>query len=96
MDDRSEIDAQREPVNPYLDALSGRRPPEIAALELNLDPYANMVPRVSQRSAGASSGDLDADGGGRRHPWLVAISVLLIALMVLVPLLAEVFARLGI
>jgi hypothetical protein len=91
-DDRT---GEYESVNPYADALSGSQPREIAEFELNLDPYANMVPRVSQRVSAAASAE---DEGLRtsHRPLLIAVSVILVAVLVLLPLLAEVFSRLGI
>jgi hypothetical protein len=86
---------EHESVNPYADALSGSQPREIAEFELNVDPYANMVPRVSQRiSAIVSPEDEEVSRGYR--PWVIAVSLLLVGLLVLLPLLAEVFSRLGI
>lgn len=84
-------EAEREPVNAYMDAVTGSRPRELVQFELNTDPYANMIPRVSTMTSGEESPE--DSGSRRRSPVVVAISLLLIAVLVL-PITAEVFARL--
>jgi hypothetical protein len=86
---------EHESVNPYADALSGNQPREIAEFELNVDPYANMVPRVSQRASVIASPE-DAEARTGHRPLLIAVSLLLVIVLILVPLVAAVFAWLGI
>ena len=82
---------QAASINPYVDAISGERPREIAEFELHTDPYANMLPRVA--SIPVTDPDDAPDSRRPRHPIMVAISILLILVLVL-PVMAEVFARL--
>lgn len=80
-------------TNPYAEAVIGREPPEIVEFGLHTDPYANMVPRISSASRPDEPDigpDLDVR---RRHPALIVISILLVVVLVL-PIMAEVFARL--
>lgn len=83
--------------NPYADAVAGRRPSELVEFELHTDPYANMLPRVSSMTQpGTVPLTPDDDilpARRRRNPILVIVSVLLVAILVL-PAMAEVFARL--
>lgn len=79
-------------VNPYADAYVGDRPPEIVEYEMNSDPYANMLPRLTSVTS-TGVGDDERDERRKRNPFVVAISILLIAVLVL-PVMVEVFARL--
>jgi hypothetical protein len=78
-------------TNPYAEALIGSKPPELVEFELHTDPYANMLPRVS--SVVTSEPEEIRPEPQRRNPVIVAVSVLLIAVLVL-PVMFEVFARL--
>lgn len=84
-------------LNPYADAVEGTRPRELVEFELHTDPYANMLPRVSSMTQPQSlSSDSDDDlipARSRRSPIVLLVSLLLIAVLVL-PAMAEVFARL--
>ena len=86
-------DEEREIINAYADAVSATRPPEIVEFELNTDPYANMVP---QSPRGVSRADpFWDDAPARRNPWIVAISLLLIVVLLL-PVVVQIFSRLGV
>ncbi|GAC1404894.1 MAG: hypothetical protein NVSMB52_18760 [Chloroflexota bacterium] len=78
-------------INPYADAHTGEQPPEIVEFELNTDPYANVVPRISTITHSASDNDDEIER--HRNPFVVAVSVLLIILLVL-PVTFEVLVRL--
>lgn len=83
-----------EPVNVYADAIRGTRPREIVDFEMDTDPYANVVPIMSRRRPSVDAEHDWDDGDMKRNPWMVGISILLIVLLVLPPLVV-VFARLG-
>lgn len=83
--------------NPYVDAVAGHRPSELVEFELHTDPYANMLPRVASMSQPGTIPLHPEDDilppRRRRNPLVVAVSLLLVAVLVL-PVMAEVFARL--
>lgn len=72
--------------------VSGAQPPDIAEFELNIDPYANVIPRAS-RMVRAGSPDDSVESTTTRSPLLRWISIILILILVL-PVMVEVFARL--
>lgn len=84
-------------ANPYVDAVTGARPSELVEFELHTDPYANMLPRVSSITRPGefplSAEDDLLPARRRRNPLFMVVSVLLILVLVL-PVMAEVFARL--
>lgn len=81
-----QVSSAQEFDNPYLDVAEGSQPPEIVEFALHTDPYANMLPRVNAPSWGAES-------NRGRSPFIVAVSIFLILVLIL-PAMAEVFARL--
>jgi hypothetical protein len=83
-----------EPVNAYADAILGSRPRELVDFELRTDPYANMLPTMSRHGISPDDDPEPDEADRRRNPLIVGISVLLIILLVLPPLVV-VFARLG-
>ncbi|GAC1443064.1 MAG: hypothetical protein NVSMB52_00980 [Chloroflexota bacterium] len=78
-------------LNPYADAQTGDQPKEIVEFELNTDPYANVIPRVT--SITSSGVDYAERIERHRNPFVVAVSVVLIILLVL-PVTFEVLAKL--
>lgn len=89
----ADVDQPRRSVNPYVDALSGVDPPEIARFELHTDPYANMLPRLGSMTPGEGSEPVNPEEPERdRHPWLVVVSVALILILIL-PAMIVVFAK---
>jgi|SRR5437588_5448882 len=83
--------ADKTRANPYAEALLGSKPPELVEFELHTDPYANMVPRVSNLVT--SESDEFEPVSRRRNPVVVVVSLVLIAVLAL-PVMVEVFARL--
>jgi hypothetical protein len=80
-----------ESMNPYAEAVAGDRPPELIRYDLNTDPYANVIPNPNRFS---QEDNLDGDvPQRRRNPLMVAVSLTLIVILVL-PVMAEVFSRL--
>ena len=69
--------------NPYLDALTGEQPPEIVDFEMNTYPYAKVVPSIMRVSR--VSDETEEEERYRQHPspWLRALSILVIAGMLL-------------
>ena len=73
--------------NPYLDALSGECPPEIAEFEMSTYPYANVVPPISR---GYGLGQRDEEGESyraRQSLLLRAIEIVILVGMLLAVLL---------
>lgn len=83
-------DPESEISNPYVDSQRDDIPVEIARFALHTDPYANAVPRLN---AVMGVDDADSDYHSRPSPWVVAVSLLLIGVLIL-PITFEVFVRL--
>jgi hypothetical protein len=66
--------------NPYLDALSGTKPREIVEFELDTNPYANMLPGISNIRAARTIGQ-GVDEGKRGNRVVMAVSVLLLIVL---------------
>ena len=74
-------------VNPYLDAATRRQPQEIVDFEMNTDPYANMLPGISNIHAARTIGR-GLEVGKRGNRFIMAISLFLVAVLLLPALLA--------
>lgn len=79
--------AHRKPasrsINPYLDAVEGGQPREIVDFEMDTDPYANMLPGISNIRAARTIARGVEQGKRGGHPAIVAVSVLLLIILVL-------------
>jgi hypothetical protein len=71
--------------NPYLDALSGECPPEIAEFEMSTYPYANVVPPISR---GYGAGQRDEEG--ESYPARASLLLRAISMVILVGMLLAV------
>lgn len=67
--------------NPYLDALSGTKPREIVDYELDTNPYANMLPGISNVRAARVIGQ-GVDEGRKGNRVVMAVSVFLLIVLV--------------
>jgi hypothetical protein len=76
------------PVNPYVDIVAGSQPREIVEFEMDTDPYANMLPGISNIRAARTIARGVRSGAGGRHPVLVAVSLLLLFVLVLPAILS--------
>jgi hypothetical protein len=84
-------DSPHTSVNPYVEAVRGEQPRDLTTFELNTDPYANIIPSPGRMAVEASG--IERDEKRRRNPLLVAVSLILIVVLVL-PVMAQVFIRL--
>ena len=82
----SESETASRPINPYLDAVERRYPPEIVNFEMNTDPYANMLPRVS-RVVATESEEEELVGRKQQSILMTAVSAILIAVLIVGTLL---------
>jgi hypothetical protein len=80
-------------VNPYLDAIAERQPREIVDFEMDTDPYANMLPGISNIHAARTIGR-GLEVGKRGNRAIMAISVFLLVVLLL-PALLAVITQLG-
>jgi hypothetical protein len=70
--------------NPYVDALTGDQPPEIADFEISTYPYANVVPPISRLPQATPTAGPDDEPFRTRPPfWLRAMSILVLTAMLL-------------
>lgn len=69
-------------VNAYVDAISGEQPREIVEFEMASDPYANMLPGVSNIKAARTITD-GVWAGRRGSRWLGVVSLIVLSLFVL-------------
>lgn len=74
-------------VNPYLDAVTERQPREIVDFEMDTDPYANMLPGISNIQAAKTIGR-GLESGKRGNRFIMVVSVFLLAVLLLPALLA--------
>ena len=74
-------------VNPYLDAVTESQPREIVDFEINTDPYANMLPGISNIQAARTIGR-GLEVGKRGNRFIMAISLILVTVLLLPALLA--------
>jgi hypothetical protein len=70
-------------ANPYVDALSGEKPPEIVDYEMKTYPYANVVPSISRVYSLGEEGEAPEGYQPRLSLWLRAVSILILAGMLL-------------
>lgn len=81
-------DAKRS--NPYAAALTDT-PEEIAEFEMNTNPYANMLPGISNINAARTIGR-GVEVGRRGNPLVLAVSILLVIVLV-APVVLAVLSR---
>jgi hypothetical protein len=79
-------DRERSHLRLVRDTEDGR-PPELVEYERATDPYANMLPGISNIRAAETLGR-GIQAGRRGRPMIMVISIVLIAVLVLPPLLA--------
>jgi hypothetical protein len=80
---------ERRLDNPYLDAMQGAKPQEIVDFELDTNPYANMLPGISNVRAARTIGQ-GVEEGRRGNPVIMAVSILLLIVLVAPAILAVV------
>jgi hypothetical protein len=88
-----EEEGDRRAVNAYADAVAGDRPWEIVEFEMNTDPYANMLPGITNINAARTIGSGLQAGRSGGHPVVLAISLLLL-LVLIAPVILAVISRL--
>lgn len=67
--------------NPYLDAMAGTKPREIVDFELDTNPYANMLPGISNVRAARAIGQ-GVDEGRKGNRVVMAVSLFLLLVLV--------------
>ncbi len=81
----------RTAVNPYWHVLGASKPEEIVNFEFETDPYRNFLPGLSSVQAARTVGR-GLQEGKRGNPLILAVSLLLLAVLIL-PALAAVVAE---
>ena len=74
-------DGERHSSNPYVDLIEGTKPQEIVEFELNMNPYARVLPNNSHVFAASRSGH-HGEAPRRISPIVLVISLILLILVV--------------
>lgn len=72
---------ERSLDNPYIDAISGTKPQEIVDFEMDTNPYANMLPGISNVRAARTIGQ-GVDEGRKGSRVIMAVSLFLLIVLV--------------